>query len=73
MILAQIGEYLAERKRAALVDLSHHFRADPEALRGMLSLLERKGRVRRLPTGTPCGGGCSKCDPDTLEVFEWVG
>jgi hypothetical protein len=30
---------------------------------GMLGILERKGRVRRLPTGTACGGGCNKCHP----------
>jgi putative ferrous iron transport protein C len=72
MILAQVREYLAHHKRVALIDLSQHFRSDPQALRGMLAMLEQKGRVRRLPMGTPCGDGCCKCDPATVEIFEWV-
>lgn len=72
MILSELTAYLAERKRAALIDISLHFDSDPEALRLMLSLLERKGRVRKLPTGTTCGGGCSKCDPASVEIYEWV-
>ncbi len=73
MILAEVREYLAQHKRAALLDLSHHFGTDPEALRPMLAMLERKGRVRKLPTGTPCADGCCKCDPASVEIFEWVG
>jgi hypothetical protein len=44
----------------------------PEALKGMLALLERKGRVRRLPVGTACGSGCCKCDPAAVELYEWI-
>ena len=73
MILSEVRDYLARHKRAALIDLSHHFGSDPQALRGMLAVLERKGRVRRLPAGTPCATEtCCKCDPATVEMFEWV-
>lgn len=72
MILSELTTYLAEQKRVALIDLSHRFGSDPEALRGMLAVLERKGRARRLPAGTACGGGCSKCDPASVEIYEWV-
>lgn len=72
MILAEVRQYLAQHRRVALIDLAHHFGSAPEALRGMLSVLERKGTVRRLPMGTPCGEGCCKCDPATVEIFEWV-
>jgi hypothetical protein len=37
-----------------------------------LSMLECKGRVRKLPTGTACGGGCRNCDPGSIEIYEWV-
>ncbi|TCJ15538.1 sugar metabolism transcriptional regulator [Parasulfuritortus cantonensis] len=47
--------------------------ASPDALKGMLATLERKGRVRRLAAGTGCANGCCKCDPKTLELYEWVG
>jgi hypothetical protein len=72
MILAKIEAYLSRQKRAALIDLSRHLGSDPEAVRGMLGMLERKGRVRKLPSGTACAGGCSECDPATVEIFEWV-
>jgi hypothetical protein len=44
----------------------------PDALRAMLELLESRGVVRRLPSGTPCGGSCCKCAPESIELYEWV-
>ena len=72
MILSELTAYLAKQKRASLIDLSHRFDSDPEALRGMLAILERKGRARKLPSGATCGGGCNKCDPASIEIYEWV-
>lgn len=72
MILGELRRYLNRYKRAALIDLHHHFDTEPEALRGMLSVFERKGWVRKLPSGTACGGGCNKCDPDSVEIYEWT-
>jgi hypothetical protein len=72
MILSELTSYLAAQRRVPLLDLSLHFDADPEALRGMLSLLERKGRVRKLPAGTMCSTGCSKCDAASIEIYEWA-
>ncbi len=72
MILSELTAYLAQRKRVALIDLSRRFGSDPQALRGMLSMLERKGRARKLPAGTACGGGCTQCDPASVEIYEWV-
>lgn len=71
MILSDLTRYIAEHRRAALLDMSTHFDADPDALRPMLALLERKGRIRKLPPGTPCGG-CVLCDPASIELYEWV-
>ncbi len=72
MILSELTAYLAEQKRVALLDLSRRFDSEPDALRAMLAILERKGRVRKLASGTTCGG-CSKCDPASIEIYEWVG
>jgi hypothetical protein len=72
MILSELTAYLAEQKRVALIDLAYRFDANPQALRGMLAMLERKGRARKLPAGTVCGSGCSKCDPASVEIYEWV-
>lgn len=73
MILARITDYLKTNRRAALTDMATGLDATPEALREMLAVLERKGRVQKLPTGTACGGGCNKCSPASVELYEWVG
>lgn len=70
MILAELKDYLAEHKYAALIDMARHFDTDADVLRGMLATLEHKGRVRKLPAGTPCGGGCSGCDQADPELYE---
>jgi putative ferrous iron transport protein C len=72
MILAEVRNYLAEHKRVALADMVYRFEADAEALRGMLAMLERKGRVRKLSPGTGCSRGCNQCDSANVELFEWI-
>jgi len=71
MILAQLSDYLKQQRRASVAELAAGLDASPDALRAMLGMLERKGRVRRLQ-GPRCAGGCCKCDPATLELYEWV-
>lgn len=71
MILSRVNAYLKDRRRASLVDMALGLGATPDALREMLAILERKGRVRRLPAGTTCGGGCCKCAPASIELYEW--
>ncbi|MCG5515447.1 MULTISPECIES: FeoC-like transcriptional regulator [unclassified Ectothiorhodospira] len=70
MILSQILDYLRTHRRVSLLDLQHRFHAEPEALRAMLATLERKGRVRRLPPGTACGGGCTHCGQTIPDLYE---
>ncbi|WP_246237695.1 FeoC-like transcriptional regulator [Caldichromatium japonicum] len=69
-MISELSIFLRAHRRAALKDLAHRFDADPEALRGMLELMERKGLVRRLPPGTTCAG-CCQCDPAAIELYEW--
>lgn len=70
MMLSRISDYLRQCGRASVHDLATGLDTAPEALKGMLALLERKGQVRRV-AGSSCSG-CCKCDPDTLELYEWV-
>ena len=72
MILSRVSDYMKQHRRASVLDLAHGLDAAPDALKGMLAILERKGRVRRLPAGTACTG-CHKCDPNSVELYEWVG
>lgn len=72
MILADIKYYLKEHTRASLADLSVHFDAEPDSMRGMLDQWIGKGKVRKLRTEWGCKKGCCQCDPMTLEIYEWV-
>ena len=51
MIISRLSAYLQQHRRASLHDMAHGLDTDAEALRHMLGVLERKGRVSRLPTG----------------------
>jgi FeoC like transcriptional regulator len=73
MILTRISDYLRQRHRASLADMVLGVGATPEALEPMLATLERKGRVRLLPSGSGCGHSCGKCDPTAQKVYEWTG
>lgn len=72
MILSDLRNYLRENRRVALADLATHFNIDADALRGMLDKWISKGSLRKLPPGTACGGSCCKCDPASIELYEWV-
>jgi predicted transcriptional regulator len=71
MILTELQTYLAQRGKVSLTELESHFRTDSNALRGMLNRLIRKGRVRQ-HKAEKCGG-CSQCNTEMFEVYEWVG
>lgn len=56
MILTDMQYYLAEHKHAAVGDLALHFGIAPDAMRGMLDFLARKGKVHPLPLRPKCRG-----------------
>lgn len=68
MILADLRNYLATQGRAPLGDLRARFDVDDDALRAMLDIWIRKGRVRRLEAAC---SGCCGCG-GTSEIYEWV-
>jgi putative ferrous iron transport protein C len=72
VILSDLSAYLQARGQATLTELALHLRAHPEAVREMLAVWERKGRVRRLPAPSGCGGACTRCGPGAAEVYQWV-
>ncbi|NJL02152.1 MAG: sugar metabolism transcriptional regulator [Spirulinaceae cyanobacterium RM2_2_10] len=69
-MLSDLQAYLRDRQQASLSELAECFHTDASALHGMLDRLIRKARVRKLPVKT-CGG-CHNCQPESLEVYEWV-
>ena len=73
MILSDIKRYLSVRGQATLADMALHFQSSPDAVRGMLEVWAGKGKVRRHLAAASCGSSCSKCDPASVEIYEWVG
>lgn len=72
MILSEVKAYLSERRRVSVADLAIHFGVEPGAIRGMLEVLERKGRVRHLEPATGGCSGCHACDDAMSDVYVWV-
>jgi putative ferrous iron transport protein C len=72
VILSDLRVYLKQQRRVALADMSSHFGIEADALRGMLGKWISKGNLRKLPSGTACGGSCCKCDPASIELYEWI-
>lgn len=70
MLLHELQTYLKQRHRASLQEIHQQFHIEADALRGMLTPLIRKGRVRKLES-KPCSH-CHSCAPESLEVYEWV-
>jgi len=67
-MLGSIVKLLQERGGALSVqEIGLALGIEPGALRPMLEMLERKGRIVKieLPCGTGCAGGCSKADSMT--------
>jgi putative ferrous iron transport protein C len=71
VILSELRRYLKERGQATLTDIALHFDAEPDALRPMLEMWIRKGKVERWEAGTGCGSACQRCDPAATEIYRW--
>jgi len=71
MILADIRDYLQQRGEATLADIALHFNTSPDAVRGMLEIWVRKGKVFRQSATTSCGTSCTQCNPASTEIYIW--
>lgn len=72
MILTEIKHYLKQARLASMRDLCIHFHTDEAAMQSMLSVWERKGKIKVLPPGNNCGD-CCKSMCEGLTYFQWVG
>ncbi|MFP4154392.1 MAG: FeoC-like transcriptional regulator [Halothiobacillaceae bacterium] len=72
MILADVRDYLARHRFATLAELTDYFSSSPEAMRDMLGVLERKGRVQKTSAGGPGCGDCKLCATGSLELYLWI-
>ena len=71
MILSQVRDYLKQRGQCTLSDIALHFDTDADAVRGMLDVWIRKGKVKKTSATESCGTSCQSCDPSATEVYSW--
>lgn len=71
MILSNIRDYLKQRGQCTLSDIALHFDTDADAVRGMLEVWIRKGKVKKSSATASCGTSCQSCDPAATEVYSW--
>jgi putative ferrous iron transport protein C len=71
MILSEVKRYLQDRGQATLMDIALHFGTQADALRPMLTVWMRKGKVERLRAEARCGTSCQRCDPAATEIYRW--
>lgn len=72
MILSEVKIYLQENHVTNMFNLIHHFKTDPETMRGMLGHWIRKGKIRKLEPSLNKCEKCQQCDPLIMEIYEWV-
>jgi len=72
MILADIRDYLQQRGQCSLSDIALHFDTDADAVRGMLAIWIKKGKVEKRAATASCGASCQSCDPTTTEMYYWL-
>ena len=71
MILSQIRDYLKQRGQCTLSDIALHFDTDADAIRGMLDVWIKKGKIEKRSATGSCGSSCQSCDPASTEVYIW--
>ena len=71
MILSEVRDYLKQRGQCTLSDIALHFDTDANAVRGMLDVWIKKGKVEKSSATASCGTSCQSCDPATTEVYTW--
>ncbi len=72
MLLLRLKQYLMQKCTANIQELTQHLQIDTNALRPMLSCWIRKGKVKKLEQLPACGATCHKCDPEDLEIYQWL-
>lgn len=72
MLLFDLRNYLRDRHRCSLVELTLRFDTAADVLRDMLSVLIRKQQVRQCVKKPACGVKCNQCSVLETELYEWI-
>ncbi len=72
MILSDIKKYIQQRGQVSLEDIALHFDTEPDAIREMLKIWIRKGKIIQQKTAASCGSSCNQCDSASTEIYTWT-
>jgi hypothetical protein len=72
MILLQVRDYLQAAGSAPIRDIALHFKISEDDAKSMVEHWVKKGYAHKLPAGSLCQGGCRSCDPETIDIYEWI-
>ncbi|AUH00961.1 FeoC-like transcriptional regulator [Pectobacteriaceae bacterium CE70] len=74
MTLIELRDFVREKQKVSLRDISMTFHAEPGVVEGMLDVWVQKGKIRchRTVDNGKCGSCCS-CDKGISQYYEWLG
>ncbi|ACT06783.1 Protein of unknown function DUF1920 [Dickeya chrysanthemi Ech1591] len=73
MTLLELRDFVRERNKVSLQDISAAFRADPGVVERMLAVWVQKGKIRfHAGDAAPKCGGCCGCDKRLGQYYEWL-
>jgi len=72
MMLLDIRDHLKSVGSIAVRDLALQFKISQNDASCMLEHWVKKGCVRKQAAGSLCQGGCRSCDPNTIDIYEWI-
>jgi hypothetical protein len=71
MNLIELRDYIRDQKRVSLLDVSTHFKSEPQVVSGMLDIWLQKNKIVTYVTKSAKCGGCCCCDPASNQIYEW--
>ncbi|MGM3161856.1 FeoC-like transcriptional regulator [Dickeya undicola] len=73
MTLLELRDFVRERKKVSLQDISTTFKTDPGVVEGMLAVWVQKGKIRfHSGEAAPKCGSCCGCDKSLGQYYEWL-
>lgn len=72
MMLLDIRDHLKSVGSIAVRDLALQFKITQHEASFMLEHWVKKGYAKKQDAGSLCQGGCRSCDPNTIDIYEWI-
>jgi hypothetical protein len=71
VILNRVLDFLAKHRVASPAEIAVALDSTPDAVRGMLETLQRRGLVHVVRASADCGTHCRQCTAPDVEVYAY--